>query len=485
MSNPSGERISLLVRAERVRALFARSVSAQAAVLVNSAVMVLVLWGRAERVRLVAWLVLLWLAAAGRLIMVYAYRRSNDAPERAGRWELFFTIGSAVNGLLWGSSPLLFRQEITMPYVAFLAFVLAGMSAGSAVSNASHLPAFLAYMVPALLPYVTFLFAEGDEIHLGMGAMLAVFGLVVTVLARTSSRTMAEAARLRFHNADLVEHLARAAQELEARVAERSTQLAAALSREREAEHELGRAARLASLGTLAAGVAHEINGPLTYLRSNLKFVREELTQETSQAAERTSMLEALADAADGVERVRAIVRRLTDISRVELGAGAVPIDLHATLELCASMAAPEVQSRARLTREYGEVPKIMGERTQLVQVFLNLLLNAAQAIPEGDPLRHSIRLATRLEPEVGQVAVEITDTGCGIPESSRERIWEPFYTTKPLGQGVGLGLPICKSIVRNLGGSIELCSREGAGSTFTVRLRAATEVESSAASTA
>jgi two-component system, NtrC family, sensor kinase len=106
------------------------------------------------------------------------------------------------------------------------------------------------------------------------------------------------------------------------------------------------------------------------------------------------------------------------------------------------------------------------------VQLFLNLLLNAAEAVPEGDPARHEVCIATR--PDGERVMVEVSDTGSGIPEGSLERIWDPFFTTKRVDQGIGLGLSICRSLVGALGGKIAVRSREGEGSTFTVWLAAA-----------
>jgi signal transduction histidine kinase len=184
-------------------------------------------------------------------------------------------------------------------------------------------------------------------------------------------------------------------------------------------------------------------------------------------------MLEALADAADGVERVGGIVRHLTDLSRVDSGVEVAPVDLHAVLDACAAMTRGQLERRATLVREFGEVPEVLGERSQLIQVFLNLLLNAAQAIPEGNPSGHTVRLATRPDGEVG-VVVEVVDSGCGIPAAVLDRIWDPFFTTKPLGEGTGLGLTICRKIVARLGGRVSVRSREGAGSTFGVWLKAA-----------
>jgi two-component system NtrC family sensor kinase len=289
--------------------------------------------------------------------------------------------------------------------------------------------------------------------------------------------------RLRFTNAELARGLLALNSELEARVAERTAQLWAAGAREREAERQLANAARLATLGTLAAGVAHEINNPLTYLKSNLSFVREELDRLCADPAIRGPLYEALADAGDGVERVRGIVRHLMSLSRIETPGEAHPVDLHAALNLCADMVRREIQSRARFHRDYGEIPPVLGDQTRLVQVFLNLLLNAAQAVPAGDPARHEVRIATRPDPGGARVMVEVSDTGCGIPAANLERIWDPFFTTKPAEQGLGFGLYICRNLVGALGGRIAVRSEQGKGSTFTVWLKAAGEGEPLSAS--
>ena len=468
------ERVEALVRAERVRALFDRNAVAQATVFLNSAIVVVVLWGHAAPGPLLAWAGALWLVAAGRFALGVGYRRAAPPPGETDRWARWFTMGAAVNGVVWGASALLVTNGVPLAHVVFLAFVLGGMAAGAALSNASRQSAFLAFTVPALLPILVLLLSGGDRFRVGMGVLVAVFGMAVSAISRSGGRALAEAVRLRYTNAELTRGLAALNAELEARVAERTAQLEAARSREREAERQFASAARLAMLGSLAAGVAHEINNPLTYVRSNLSYVREELGRSGADPAAQGALDQALADAGDGVERVGAIVRRLMDLSRVETAGEAQPVDLHATLDLCVDMVRADVQPKARIDRQYGPIPQVLGDRTRLVQVFLNLLLNASQAVPEGDPARHEIRIATRLDPDGARVMVEVSDTGQGIPQASLARVWDPFFTTKPVGQGVGLGLSICRNLVTALGGKIAVRSREGAGSTFTVWLRAA-----------
>jgi CheY-like chemotaxis protein len=138
-------------------------------------------------------------------------------------------------------------------------------------------------------------------------------------------------------------------------------------------------------------------------------------------------------------------------------------------------MAWNEIRHRARLVREFGPVPAVIANEARLGQVFLNLLMNAAQAIPEGHVAEHRVRVVTREQGD--RVVVEIIDTGAGIAPDVRERIFDPFFTTKPVGEGIGLGLSICHGIVANLGGEIQVESAPGRGSTFRVLLPASNRV--------
>jgi len=245
---------------------------------------------------------------------------------------------------------------------------------------------------------------------------------------------------------------------------------------ERKSVQERLRAAdRMASLGTLAASVAHEINNPLSYMTSNLRFIDEELRAMTeageSLAGPRGGEVrQALQETLTGSSRVSEIVRDLKTFSRSD-GERRGPVDVHAVLDLCANMARSEIRHRARLVKEYGEVPLVDANETRLGQVFLNLLVNAAQAIPEGAKVKdHEIRLTTHRD-EHGWVVVEVRDSGMGIPPENLSRLFDPFFTTKPAGVGTGLGLSICHGIITGLGGRITVESEPGRGTCFRVLL--------------
>ncbi|MFP2911987.1 sensor histidine kinase [Pyxidicoccus sp. 3LFB2] len=264
---------------------------------------------------------------------------------------------------------------------------------------------------------------------------------------------------------------------LEDTVRERTAELEAAnvkLSRSleqlRATQAQLLFADRLIALGRIAAGVGHEINNPLAFILSNLEYIHQELQQKAQLSEqERQEVLEALAETRDGAERIRLIVRDLQTLSRSE-DVGTGPSDLAAVLRTAAKMAGHELRHRARLVVECEGLPLVQGNSARLGQVFLNLLLNAAQSIPVGDVEQNQVRVVAR--PALpGRVEVEVSDTGCGIAPEHRERIFDPFFTTKPLGVGTGLGLAVCHGIVTSLGGTLTVDSEPGRGSTFRVTL--------------
>jgi PAS domain S-box-containing protein len=241
---------------------------------------------------------------------------------------------------------------------------------------------------------------------------------------------------------------------------------------DRQMRSRLALADRLAAARALAAGVAHELNNPLSYVVANLTFVAESLqrlARVADEAGPTGELADAVREAREGAERMRAIIRDLKTFSRAaESRTG--PVDLRGVLESCVSIAWNEIRHRARFVRDLADVPPVRGDEGRLGQVFLNLLVNAAQAIGEGQADRNEIRLSTRLRAD-GRIAVELRDTGCGISQENLSRIFDPFFTTKPVGEGTGLGLTICHNIVTALGGAIEVESLPGCGSVFRVVL--------------
>jgi signal transduction histidine kinase len=319
------------------------------------------------------------------------------------------------------------------------------------------------------------------------------------------------------------------------------------IAEQRRAERALRQSERMASLGTLAAGVAHEINTPLTYVVTNLSLITERLSaagapraaapalgsqlgQLSTRVAEVREHVDALVpkfvkphsgqfghdlvnaltpiiykltllaedlarlpgvapgtlldrasadafepliqQALEGAERVRSIVRDLKTFSHPDEESLGV-VDLRGVLKTSINLASGQIRHRARLQTDLGPAPAVRANERRLSQVFVNLLVNAAQAIPDGIAERNEIRIAMRTD-EAGRAVVEVRDTGAGIAPEHLPRLFDPFFTTKPAGEGTGLGLSICHSIVSALGGELSVESELGQGSTFRVTLPAA-----------
>jgi PAS domain S-box-containing protein len=231
---------------------------------------------------------------------------------------------------------------------------------------------------------------------------------------------------------------------------------------------------RMASIGTLAAGVAHGINNPLAYVIANLDYVRNKLAQPWSQlpAEEVREVRELVEESLEGADRVRRIVGDLRMFSRQ--GDDRVQaVDLRAVIERALNMAMNEIRHRARVVLKLEPVPRVLGTESKLGQVVLNLLVNAAQAIEAGNVENNSITVRT-LQDKHGRPRLEIQDTGVGIPEEYLRRVFDPFFTTKPVGVGTGLGLSISHRIVSEFGGEIGVESEHQRGTLVWVALETA-----------
>lgn len=262
-----------------------------------------------------------------------------------------------------------------------------------------------------------------------------------------------------------------------------------------EAQNQLVQSEKMASIGQLAAGVAHEINNPLGFVNSNLNSLEKYIVQLFAVIARYEAMMspllgnaEALAaidrvrkdldleflrediptllkESRDGIGRVKKIVQSLKDFSHVDPSDEWQWSDLRKELDNTISLAWNELKYKCELVREYGEIPLIECLPGQISQVFLNLLVNASQAIGE----KGTITVRTRHKG--GNVEIDIADTGQGIDPAHLGKIFDPFFTTKPLGHGTGLGLSISYGIVRKHHGEITVASEQGKGTTFTIRL--------------
>jgi signal transduction histidine kinase/CheY-like chemotaxis protein len=250
--------------------------------------------------------------------------------------------------------------------------------------------------------------------------------------------------------------------------------ISADLARERASANQ----ERLATVGSLAAGVAHEINNPLAYVIANVQYALDAINQwqmregEAQADPERTraQIKEALYEANEGARRVQRIVADLKTLARQ--GEDRVePVDVENALQWAIGVTMAEVRHRALLTKHFETVPNVRGDEARLGQVFVNILLNAAQAIEPGRPQDNEI--VVNAYAREGRVFVEVLDSGPGIPEENLKRIFDPFFTTKPRGIGTGLGLSICHEIVASMRGALTAENLASGGAKFVVELPA------------
>ena len=253
------------------------------------------------------------------------------------------------------------------------------------------------------------------------------------------------------------------------------------VSDRREMEARLLQSERLASVGTLAAGVAHEVNNPLSYVIANLGYAQEQVASvvescrsrgSSMEEAELGQAIEALEEARQGAERVRSIVRDLRMYARADDERRKI-LELDRVVDSALNVLSGDLAQRARLVRDFEPCPPVFASEGRLGQALVHLLLNACQSFSRDDPQRNEIRVAVAPAPG-GRVRIEVSDNGVGMSPGVLARAPEPFFTTRKPGTATGLGLAIAKSVVTSLGGELSLESQEGLGTRARVLLPSA-----------
>lgn len=234
-------------------------------------------------------------------------------------------------------------------------------------------------------------------------------------------------------------------------------------------EAQLALTERLASLGTLAAGIAHEINNPLSYVIGNLAFAIDTIDPirfSTEDSPILEEVRKALGESREGAQRIASIVRDVKVFSRADRDTLKL-VEPASVVDASLRMVQSNLERRAIVVREINDVPRILANEARLAQVVVNLLMNALQALPERPAIENLITIAVRSDHRA--VVMEVRDNGHGIPSEHLRHIFDPFFTTKPVGEGMGLGLSICNSIINAHGGRIDVASAVGNGTAFQV----------------
>jgi signal transduction histidine kinase/ActR/RegA family two-component response regulator len=466
------------IHAAQVRLLYGNGNVGVVVTVVAATVLGRLQWRVIPHAVVLGWWLCMFLVAAARFTLGWRYRRVAPLSLEAGVWGTAFTIGAGLAGVAWGAAGVLLNPEDHLENQVFLAFILGGMMLGAAPLLAPLPKAFLAFMLPTgVAPAVRFI-VQGDEAHLAMGLLAGLFVAATLITTRRIHLTIVSSLNLRFENQDLVDDLQAAKshaealnEQLEVRVQERTAELQQStqhlktvISQREQMEEELLRARKLESLGVLAGGIAHDFNNFLAVVQGNVELAMMQLgrnrpvraiLEKTQSACQRAAMLSSqlltFAKGGQPVRQVVSVAKLVTDAVDLVRAGAQTSIELNISEDLKSAEVDPG----------------------QIVQVLHNILLNARHSMPDAGIIEvHAENiLIAGAQGADNRVRISIRDFGCGIPADVMPRIFDPYFTTKPSGRG--LGLATAYAIIAKHGGSLSVESKPGHGTVFTIDLPA------------
>ncbi|HXK18998.1 MAG TPA: response regulator [Polyangiaceae bacterium] len=468
------------VRSEEIRALFERGGTVLWANIGVGAVVVGTLWNEAPRERLLLWFGAVVVMSAARAAFQRRYRREQPADGEVESWGRRLVLASTVSGMLWGLSGVLFFAHDSALSQSLLTFTIGGMTAAAAGTLSCHLPAFYGFFAFALGPLVARALAEGDRIHLGMGAMLVAYALGMQRVAQNNHSSFARGFRLALENAQLLERLSLSQVDLqetnrtlEHRVLERTRAL------EQQAE-ALRQAQRLEVAGRLAGGLAHDFNSLLTVVINNATLMKESQTLDEHGKLAADETLEA-------AQRGAALIRHLLAFSRRKRPEPRV-FALNQLVEewalLFARILGQSITSSVALSEQ---ATTVYADPAQVEQVLVNLVANARMAMPSGGRLL----IAT----EVGQgggeaglrpgnyVQLVVEYAGAARLEGDAKPAFDPYFSFEGDARNPSMGLTAAWAVAEQWGGRVQVDSEVEGGARFRVFLPASSQQLSLASS--
>jgi signal transduction histidine kinase/ActR/RegA family two-component response regulator len=480
----SGEQIL----SEQLKLLYA---NANLGVLVNivaATILAGLQWGIISQPVVIGWWLYITLVSIGRFSIARRYWHAPLGPEDIARWRNIFTTGVAFAGAGWGAAGVLLYSPAHINSQVFLIFVLGGMMLGASSVLAPRPEAFLTFLIPVGLMPAIRLFVQADKTHIAMGLLASVFTLATLVTTRRIYSLVESSLRLQIENRDLVEDLRAANHQtaalnlvLERRVQERTAellqsteQLRAEIAQRQLTEEELLRARKLESIGVLAGGIAHDFNNFLTVVQGNIEVAKGQLTP--SEPAQ-----EFLDQAASACQRAKFLSSQLLTFAK-----GGAPVRRVVSIAQLVTEAVHLARTGSPAAIEVNIAEGLWSAQVdsgQIGQVLHNILINAREAMSGSGTIQVQARNVLGFDAADPRVRITTSDNGRGIPEEVLRRIFDPYFTTKPGGSG--LGLATAYAIVVKHGGHIAVDSKPGVGSTFTIDLPASLEAPLSQAPSA
>ena len=469
------------ILAAQVRLLYGNANVGVGVTLVATSILGRLQWEVVAHPIVLSWCLYMFLVAAGRFTLARRYWRSAPSSLETRRWRAGFAVGAGLAGTGWGAAGILLYPEARLVNQLFLVFILGGMMLGGASILAARPEAYLAFIVPAGLAPAARLALQGDEAHLAMALMAGLFTLATVITTRRIHLTITSSLNLRFENAALVENLQAAThraealnEQLEVRVQERTAelhrstqQLRAEIAQREQIEEQLLRARKLESLGVLAGGIAHDFNNFLAVVQGNVELAKAQLDRDAPVQA-------ILDETASACKRAAFLSSQLLTFSK-----GGAPVRRLVSLAQLVMDAIPLARAGAQTSFDVCISENLRSAEVdpgQIGQVLHNILLNARQAMPEGGTIKVraenvDLNTATGID---SRVRISVRDHGCGIPDDVLPRIFDPYFTTKPGGSG--LGLATAYAIIAKHGGNLSVQTKPGDGTVFIVDLPASEE---------
>jgi signal transduction histidine kinase len=441
-----------LLRAEQIRSTYSHLPLTLSISVANSFLVGFVLTPVASFEIIVIWIGLIIAQSLLRIIARFLYFRADVRTQDSPWWGRAQAVGAGCSGILWGCAPLLFGQ-LDDAHLLFVTLVIGGMCAGAATVDSAYSPIVAAFLVPALVPLAAKFLLAGDRPHATAGVLVCIFGVSLFAASQTFRRWFSETTMARV---ELNQANARLSNEISSR---------------RSAEAKLHQLQKLEAIGRLTAGIAHDFNNLLMSISGSVGLI-------TMRIASQSGCAPYIATIREAVERGTNLTRRLLAFGRKQ-SLSPRNVDINETLRGLEKLLHTTLGGYGYLVLKLDQRPVVaFVDGGEFENAVFNLVINARDAMPDGGVVTITTRNVELAGSETGTeglrgkfAKIAVSDTGAGMSDAVRLQAFDPFFTTKGVGEGSGLGLSQVYGLMRQSGGTTEIESRIGQGTTVTMYL--------------